>query len=163
MSHTFESSSLRDLLASYCAIIAELKRRKVVRTDNAPAGDYAEYLVCKALAGMLAPNSERSFDLTAPTWGRVQVKCRVTDASRANPRSQLSPFRSFDFDVAAVVLLNSNYSVRRAVLVPVATIREVSHYREHVNGYVVHARKALLDTAGNADITDLVSAAASVE
>jgi hypothetical protein len=31
-----------------------------IRTENAPVGDYAEYLVATALGGRLAPNSEKS-------------------------------------------------------------------------------------------------------
>lgn len=153
-----KTATLAELFASYRAILGELKRRKIVRTENAPAGDYAEYLVCKALGGTLAPNSERSFDLTAPERGRIQVKCRITDPSGANPRTQLSPFRSFDFDLAAIVLLNADYSVGRAVLVPVATIQANASHRPHVNGHVVHARPALLDAPGNTDITDVVRA-----
>lgn len=155
-----ESASVAELFASYRAILGELKRRKIVRTANAPAGDYAEYLVCKALGGTLAPSSERGFDLTAPKWGRIQVKCRVADGAGKNPRSQLSPFRFFDFDLAAIVLLNADYSVWRAVLVPVATIKERSRHRAHVNGHVVQARPALLDTPGNIDITAAVQAGA---
>jgi hypothetical protein len=153
-----KAASLAELFGSYRAILTELKRRKIVRTENAPAGDYAEYLVCKALGGTLAPNSERSFDVTAPTWGRIQVKCRVTDGSGANPRSQLSPFRSFAFDFAAIVLLNPDYSVRRAVLAPTATIVANASHREHVNGHVVYARPSLLDAPGNTDITSSVRA-----
>ncbi|MCX5743034.1 MAG: hypothetical protein NT062_11130 [Proteobacteria bacterium] len=148
-----ETASLAELFASYHAILSELKRRKIVRTGNAPAGDYAEYLVSRALGGTLAPNSERSFDLTAPERGRIQVKCRLTDPASANSRPQLSAFRSFDFDLAAIVLLNFDYSVRRAVLIPVATIQVTASYRKHVNGYVVDARPAMLDAPGNTDIT----------
>ena len=160
MIQDIKSATLPELFAAYRAILGELKRRNIVRTENAPAGDYAEYLVCKALGGTLAPSSERSYDVTAPPWGRIQVKCRVTDGSGANPRSQLSPFRSFDFQFAAIVLLNPDYSVRRAVLVPVATIVENARHAKHVNGHVVHARPALLDAPGTEDITTAVQTAA---
>ena len=33
------------LFALYRAILSELKHRGVIRTENAPVGDYAEYLV----------------------------------------------------------------------------------------------------------------------
>ena len=35
----------------------------MIRTENAPVGDYAEYLVARALGGQLAPNSEKSWDV----------------------------------------------------------------------------------------------------
>ena len=72
MSADLTKASLAELFASYSAVLGELKRREIVRTENAPAGDYAEYLVCKTLAGTLAPSSKRSFDLTAPSWGRIR-------------------------------------------------------------------------------------------
>lgn len=37
--------------------MTELKIRGIIRTDNAPAGDYAEQFVHRALSGRLAPNS----------------------------------------------------------------------------------------------------------
>ena len=45
------------LFSLYRAILSELKHRGVIRTENAPVGDYAQYLVATALGGQLAPNS----------------------------------------------------------------------------------------------------------
>lgn len=42
---TFSESGLFSL---YRAILSELKHRGVIRTGNAPIGDYAEYLVATA-------------------------------------------------------------------------------------------------------------------
>ena len=47
------------LFSLYRAILRELKGRGVIRTENAPAGDYAEYLVAAALGGKLAPTRKR--------------------------------------------------------------------------------------------------------
>jgi hypothetical protein len=41
------------LFSLYRAILSELKCRGVIRTENAPVGDYAEYLVATALGGHL--------------------------------------------------------------------------------------------------------------
>lgn len=35
-----------ELLAGYAMVLAELRRRGVVRSANAPAGDYGEWLIC---------------------------------------------------------------------------------------------------------------------
>jgi hypothetical protein len=43
------------LFSFYRAILSELKSRGVIRTENAPVGDYAEYLVAIALGGQVAP------------------------------------------------------------------------------------------------------------
>ena len=51
-----------ELLALSRAILAELRRRGVIPTGNAPAGDYAELLVHCAASGELAPNSPGGLD-----------------------------------------------------------------------------------------------------
>lgn len=127
-----KSATVASLFATYRAILRELRDRGIVRTANAPAGDYAEYLCRRALGGELAPNSEPSFDLKTADGRRVQVKCRVDDDTGKNRRVQLSPFRTFGFDHAAVLLLRPDYTVRRAVLVP----------RAHVESVAVSRRRA---------------------
>lgn len=54
-----------ELLALSRRILAELRRRCVIRSGNAPAGDYAELLVQRATSGELAPNSQKSWDAVA--------------------------------------------------------------------------------------------------
>ena len=66
-----------DLFFLYRAILSELKSRGVIRTENAPVGDYAEYLVVTALGGQLAPNSEKSWDVLSSDGEKLQVKARV--------------------------------------------------------------------------------------
>ena len=80
-----------ELLALSRAILAELRRRGVIRTGNAPAGDYAELLVRVATGGELAANSQKSWDVKTPDGERLQVKARVV----TNPKrlgSASSPF-----------------------------------------------------------------------
>jgi len=90
-----QESSTGDLLALSRRILTELKRRKVIRTGNAPAGDYAELLVRQATGGELAPNAQRSWDVLAPNGKRgerLQVKARLV----TNPGAGASAnFRSF--------------------------------------------------------------------
>jgi hypothetical protein len=71
---TFSES---DLFSLYRAILSELKSRGVIRTENAPVGDYAEYLVAAGLGGQLAPNSEKSWDVLGNDGEKLQVKARV--------------------------------------------------------------------------------------
>jgi hypothetical protein len=158
MTFDVKRARLGELFATYGAILRELKDRGVVRTENAPAGDYAEYLVAHALDGKLAGNSTRSHDLTTPDGRRIQVKCRVADLSGKNPRTQLSIFRSFDFDEVAIVLLRPDYAVHRGVLVPRALAKKHAQRREHANGWVLHARSSLLDAAATVDITTALRA-----
>jgi hypothetical protein len=80
---TFSEAALFSL---YRAILTELKSRGVVRTENAPAGDYAEYLVATALGGQMATNSEKSWDVLGKDGEKLQVKAVLspTQSSRAN-------------------------------------------------------------------------------
>lgn len=155
-SDELEGRSTAELFALYRRILRELRSRGVVRTENAPSGDYAEYLVARALGGTLAPNSEKSYDVIA-AGVRVQVKSRVVSDPPKSGQLQLSPFRSFDFDEAVIVLFDDrDYGVRHAVRVPVEAVRSVAVHNQHVNGQIAHARPAFLTGPGTTDITTLL-------
>ena len=134
-----------ELLALSRAILAELKRRGVIRTGNAPAGDYAELLVQRATGGTLAPNSQASWDVATPEGERLQVKARVVTDPGAPGERQLSVFRTWDFDACIVVLFDDEFEVWRATRLPAATLQQRSRFIEHVRGYRVIARDELLD------------------
>lgn len=122
-----DTRSVGELLSGYAWTLAELRRRGVVRSNNAPAGDYAEWLVAKALGGELAANfSMKSWDVRLPSGETVQVKTRVTSKPIRAGQIQTSPFRSWNFDTAAFVLLAAeDYRVTRAALVPVAVVQSM--------------------------------------
>jgi hypothetical protein len=109
-----------ELLGLSRSILAELRQRGVIRTGNAPAGDYAELLVRVATGGELAPNSQKSWDVLTPAAERLQVKARVVTNPRTQGERQLSVFRSWDFDAVVIVLFDDGFGVWRAVRVPVA-------------------------------------------
>jgi hypothetical protein len=137
-----------------------LRARGVVRTANAPAGDYAEYLVARALGGNLAHNSEKSWDVATPDDKHLQVKCRVVFNPKTPSQRQLSPFRSFDFDVLVVVLFDDAYVVWRALQIPVALVRELAVHHDHVNGSVLFATDAIARLPGVTDMTQVLRHAA---
>jgi hypothetical protein len=144
------------LFALYRAILRELKSRGVIRTENAPVGDYAEYLVATALGGKLAPNSEKAWDVLGHDGEKLQVKARVVSDPAEPGQLQLSPFRSFGFDSAVLVLLSAtDYTVSRASKVPRHVVEASAVYRKHVNGKVLFARP---DIMGHPDATDLTAA-----
>ena len=149
---TFSESGLFSL---YRAILTELKSRDVIRTENAPAGDYAEYLVATALGGQLAPNSEKSWDVLASDGEKLQVKARVVSEPAEPGQLQLSPFRSLGFDSAVIVLLwATDYAVSRASKVPRYVVESSAIYRQHVNGKVLFAHPEIM---GHTDATDLTA------
>ncbi len=54
-----------ELLAGYARSLAELRRRGVVRSANAPAGDYAEWLVKTALVAACPTTRRRNRGMCA--------------------------------------------------------------------------------------------------
>lgn len=145
---------LSELFARYGSILRELRRREVVRTNDAPSGGWAEYLVCKYLAGKHAPKSEKSWDVLAPDRRRIQVKARVVFDPRNRGQRQLSSFRSFSFDVLAVVLFDDLYAVWRPVLLPFDEVKKHTRPDSHVNGHRLMATDALLNAVAATDITE---------
>ncbi len=140
-----EERSTGELLALSRRILTELRRRGVLRSGNAPTGDYAELLVTRTTGGELAPNSQRSWDVETPMGDRLQVKARVvTDPRKAGER-QLSTFRSWDFDAAVIVLFDDVFAVLRATRLPRGVLQQASKADAHVGGFRVMATDELLD------------------
>src|SRR5215813_2958406 len=141
------------LFSLYRAILRELKSRGVIRTENAPVGDYAEYLVATALGGQLATNSEKAWDVLGGDGEKLQVKARVVSDPAEPGQLQLSPFRSFGFDSAVIVLLSAtDYAVSQASKLPRHVVESSAVYRQHVNGKVLFARPEIM---AHADATHL--------
>jgi len=148
--------TIGELLALSRRILAELRRRGVIRTGNAPAGDYAELLVQRATIGKLAPNSQKSWDVMTDAGERLQVKARVVANTKKHGERQLSPFRSWDFDAAVIVLFADDFRVWRAARVPADLVKGSSRFSEHIRGHLVLAKDDLLDRGE--DWTELLRA-----
>lgn len=151
-----ETTSTSQLLASYREVLAELRRREIVRTGNAPTGDYAETLVKVAFSGELAPNSEKSWDVLTPEGEKLQVKSRLLDDPTRSKQRQLSPIRSWGFDSLVIVLFDSTYQVWRAAKVPADLVRGTGTHSDWVNGELIVARDSLLDHPRANDISTLL-------
>lgn len=141
-SRPLAAESTPALLRQYAEILAELRARGVVRTSNAPLGDYAEYIALRVYGGTLAPNSAKSYDLLAPDERRIQVKARTVSAT-TSPSAVFSVFRSFDFEAAVLIVLDARtYNLRWAKELSPEDVREASRWSPHVNGYLLQIRKA---------------------
>jgi len=133
------------LLGDYARILSELRARGVVRTSNAPLGDYAEYVALSVYGGELAPNSAKSFDLTASDGRTVQVKAR-TLSQTTSPSAVFSVFRSFDFDVASLLVLDSrSYALLWAREMTPEAVRNAARWSPHVNGHLLRMSVAERD------------------
>jgi hypothetical protein len=134
----------RELLELSRRVLAELRRREVIRSGNAPAGDYAELVVKLATGGELAPNSQKSWDVMTPEGDRLQVKARVvTDPTNAGQR-QLSTFRSWEFDFTLIVLFDDDFRVWKAAKLESKVMREQARPDPHVGGFRLLATDSLL-------------------
>jgi hypothetical protein len=130
-------ASVPELMGRYAAILAELRDRGVVRTRNAPLGDYAEYLAVQVYGGTLAANSVKSYDLLAADGRRVQVKARTVGPG-IEAGAVFSVFRSFDFDVAVLMTFDSaTYALGQAREVPVTDLESAGRHSAHVNGRLI--------------------------
>jgi len=86
----------------------------------------------------------------------VQVKARAVSSPPKSGQLQTSPFRSVDFEHAALVMLSDvDFTVVRASLLPVAVIREVWTWRGHVNGHTVRMTPTVM---GHPDAIDVTAA-----
>jgi hypothetical protein len=88
-------------------LLAELRRRNVVRSSNNPTGDYGELLFSRALGWTLNGNSSADADAIDAEGIRYQIKCRRLESpagSRQLGFIRRLPDRPFDNKLAAVLL-----------------------------------------------------------
>ena len=78
-------------LSLYRAILPELKSRGVIRTENAPVGDYGEYLVATAPGSQLAPNSENAWDVLGNDGEKLQVEAPGDHGPSGRNRAHRNP------------------------------------------------------------------------
>ena len=147
-----------EILHAYTALLGELRHRGLVRTNNAPIGDLAEYACAAYYEGALAPNSEKSYDLIAVDGRRVQVKVRNVRED-TSPSAVFSSIRSMDFDVCVFILANTTTnSVEAAYEWTADEIRSHGRYTTHTNSTLVRIGKVRSGVAGT-DITNGLDAA----
>ncbi|MDD9850355.1 MAG: hypothetical protein OXU94_01095 [Gammaproteobacteria bacterium] len=144
---------LSKLLALHVAIKDELRKRGVLRSENSPTGDLAEYLFCKAFGWKQAPNSEKGFDATGDDGKRYQIK--GLRLHRRKKSRQLSAIRSLKgFDTLAAVLFSHNYKVMRAALIPVKVVRCYAKYIKHTNSHKFLLQDKVWGMCGVIDVTE---------
>jgi hypothetical protein len=135
----------REVLAIWASTMTELQRRGILRSDNTPTGDYAEWLVSKTLGLALEGNSMAGYDAIGPDGTRYQIKARRLVTAKTS--RQLSALRNLDqdpFDFLIMVLFGPAFDVLECWQVPVDVVREHADWTQHVNGHRLHARGAVL-------------------
>ena len=145
-----------ELLQAHSAVIGELRRRKVVRTENNPLGDYTEWLVCNRLRLKAQGNSQAAFDAIDCQGVRYQIKGRRSEANSV----QFSPIRKLKdhgFDFVIAVIFNTDYSVRLAVKVSYSAVPALARYRAYINGYIPIVTSKVVEQDGVVDISHLLA------
>lgn len=146
---------VRELLQVEASVIAELRQRGLVRTNNKPLGDIAEQVVLAARDGVLEPKSMKSHDITDPGGRQIQVK--AMGGRVAGKAGKFSPFRGFDFDSGVFLVFESQtFELAFAREVSANDIEAMSHYSVHTNGRQSTLRQ--IENAGT-DVTDEMRAA----
>lgn len=154
-------ASDRNLMRVYAAVLDELRERNVVRTANAPLGDYAEHLFAKAFGWTLADNSAAGYDASDVALLRFQIKARRLRSDAPGER-QLSVIRNLPgakFDMLAAVLFDKQFNIARAALIPHGVVVGKSKYIAHVNGWRLMLEDAIWREPGVRDVTLALAAA----
>lgn len=158
----YSALSVSDLLKTHTGILDELRARGILRSANNPTGDYAEWLFCRAFGWEQAANSVKGYDATDAEGTRFQIKGRRLH--QHNTSRQLSAIRDLaGFDVLAGVLLNAEFGVARAALIPSSVVRDRSKFTKHTNSHRFLLRDDIWDAAGVQDVTADLQAVISRE
>lgn len=149
-----QSFSVPELLSGYGVILDELKRREIVRSANSPLSDYAELLFCTAFGWARENNSAAGHDATDIDGLRYQIKGRRL--TQGNASRQMSAIRKLDdgpFDFLAGVLVDENFLVLRAAIIPIDVIRAKSSHVSHTNSWRFLLRDEVWNIDGVRDVT----------
>jgi len=153
--------TVSDLFSAYGAILAELRRREIVRSSNNPLSDYAELLFCRAFGWSRTANSAVGHDAIENSGIRYQVKGRRL--TRHNSSREVGAIRELDqmpFDYLAGLLVDEHFLVVRAALVPVAVVQERAAYVPRTNAWKFLLLDGVWALPGVVDTTDELRTAA---
>lgn len=142
------------LLELHADLLAELKRREIVRSANNPTGDYGELLFKRAFGWTLNNNSSADADAVDERGVRFQIKCRRL-ATPLGSR-QLGYIRRLPerpFDQLAAVLLNGKFRVIRAAIIPYEIVEPRASYIDSVKGWKFMLRDSVWEIPGVTDVT----------
>lgn len=147
--------SVLGMLGLYAGILAELRERGVVRSENNPVGDYAEKLAQNILGLQLADGSAKGYDAVSPRGTKYQIKGRRL-ARQGTASRQLSPLRGLDekkFDFLVGILFHEDFRVMKGCVVPHSIVCENSRHQAHTNSARFHLADDIWRIDGVEDIT----------
>jgi len=142
------------LLALHAKLADELRKRGITRSANNPTGDLAEYLFCKAFGWKQAGNSHANVDAISSDGTRYQIKGRrITQYNNSRQLSAIRDLAGAHFDFIAGVLLNEDYTVMRAALIPHSIAVERAAFVERTNSPKFLLHDDVWNAPGVRDVT----------
>ncbi|QEN84748.1 hypothetical protein FZC33_00180 [Labrys sp. KNU-23] len=152
------------LLELHGDVLAELRRRDVVRSANNPTGNYGELLFSKAFGWTLNGNSSADADAICVEGLRYQIKCRrlaTSEGSRHLGFIRRLPERPFD--KLAAVLLDDKFRVIRGAIIPYDVVEPRASYVDSVKAWKFILRDSVWEIPGVMNVTaDLRAAEQSI-
>ena len=145
-----------ELLQTHSGVIAELRRREVVKTENNPIGDYTEWLVCNRLMLKGQGSSKEAFDAIDAQGIRYQIKGRRSSAKSVQ-FSTIRNLKEHGFDFVIAIIFDEDYSVRLAVKIAHNAVPKLARYQAHVNGHNLILTSKAVEEDGIEDISHLIS------
>jgi len=151
-----------ELLALHARVSEELRERKIVRSANNPTGDLAEYLFCEAYGWERAQPSHPHADATADNGEKlIQIKGRRwTQHNKSRILGALRGLPDEGFHILAAVLFSSDYSVKRAILIPHALVLKGARFIQRTNSWRFVLSDAAWSWPGVEDATERLKAVA---
>lgn len=154
--------TIAELLSTHSAVLNELKRRAVIRSNNNPTGDYAEWIVKEKLGLTLENNSAQGFDATDLQGLHYQIKGRrVTPNNRSTQLSVIRKLDGYHFDFLIGVVFDANWQVKYAAKIPYKTVVSLAAPNKHQNGHIIHLRPSVFENPNVQNISGLLSRSGS--
>jgi hypothetical protein len=156
-----QTKTTAELLSDYGALLDELRRHGIVRSGNNPLSDYAEVLFCAAFKWTRLNNSAHGHDAVDAGGLRYQIKGRrLTPQSTSRQLSAIRNLEEIPFDYSAGVLVDRDFQVLRAAIIPFAVVRAKCTRVEHSNSWRFLLRDDIWNMPGVRDVTGEIKAAA---
>lgn len=145
------------LLKQYVDSIDELRATGIIRSENNPLSDYAEWLVSESLGLDLCAKSTKGHDATNKDGLKFEIKARrITTSNGSRQLSALRELHGNHFDYLVGILFNRNFTVLRGAMIPWEVVVKYAVYRTHTNESSLHLRDQIWEESDVTDITDVL-------
>jgi hypothetical protein len=148
-----DGSSTKELFSLFADVLDELNKRGVLKTQNNPVADYAEWLVAHSLGLKLERNSREGFDALGSDGVRYQIKGRRIHPD--NPSRQLGVIRNLsrkEFDFLVAVIFGKDFSLQEAWKIPLEQVERYARFSKHQNGHILMAEGEVLKALGTISV-----------